>query len=455
MNYKRIIKWIAYPIIFIGLLAVILLAPIDQLHYTEEPYFEQYQQNLKAFEWAVNQDSSEVLMAGWGERSIMPDWKTPMAGYRLREQFEGAYDTLLVQAVALQKGQEKAAIISIDLLIFPPVLFHALADTLPTLGWSIDELYLSASHTHSSIGGWIPTLAGRFIAGGYDEKVVQLLKDQTIKALLQAQKNMMPAQVASWETQAPQYVKNRLNTEGQIDNSLKGLALRKSNGEVGVITSYAAHAITQGSHDLLLSADYPGTLRTTLLEREEIAFAMYIAGAVGSHGPEHPSALEDNPLAKAVGGGVALVVAEAISKINWEEHQNNIALGLAQYPLVLDDLQLRLGDRWGTRTWVFDWLMGTSPLRISCLQIDQTLLLGTPCDFSGELALERYEYAASKGYSLMVNSFNGGYVGYITPDQYYHTFRRRELRDMNWTGPYTGGYFEVCLDALIDKASER
>lgn len=454
-SFKKMPKWLkalGYTLLFFTFLALILLAPIDQMHYSEEPYFQQHQAYLADFEWESKQKDSSAVLAGWAQESIVPSQPSPMAGYGGSRVSEGLYDTLLVQSVVIKKGSTKLAVISIDLLIFPPALFHALADTLPSLGWNIDELYLTATHTHHGIGAWIPSFAGRFVAGEYNEEILQMLTKQTVRALQKASLQANTVELSYWETDVPQFVKNRINNDGKVDTSFKGIALKRKDGQLAVMATYAAHPTSYSRKDLHLSADYPANFRQKLVQEDSISFAMYLAGAVGSHGPAHPKGYDYDTLAWELGNGLAEIADSVLHQVNWEENTENPSISIAQYPLAVDDLQLRLGDDWGTRTWVFEWLMGVPPLRISCLQIGETLLLGTPCDFSGELALGRYQYARKKGYSLMINSFNGGYIGYITPDEYYHTIKRHELRDMNWTGPYTGSYFTSCLDSLIAKA---
>jgi allantoicase len=63
-----------------------------------------------------------------------------------------------------------------------------------------------------------------------------------------------------------------------------------------------------------------------------------------------------------------------------------------------------------------------------------------PCDFSGEISLRLKEWAVSQGLDLWVLSFNGDYVGYISPDEYYAAAKKEdtegyEMYLMNWCGP--------------------
>ena len=76
-------------------------------------------------------------------------------------------------------------------------------------------------------------------------------------------------------------------------------------------------------------------------------------------------------------------------------------------------------------------------------------MVGAPCDFSGELALPLYQHARQKNMRLVVTSFNGGYMGYITPDRYYDK-DHYETRLMNWYGPGNGTYFSECIRRIVD-----
>ena len=86
---------------------------------------------------------------------------------------------------------------------------------------------------------------------------------------------------------------------------------------------------------------------------------------------------------------------------------------------------------------------------IKVLRIGDILLVGTPCDFSGELVEALDSQAREKGLSLMITSFNGGYMGYVTKDQWYDE-NLYETRTMNWYGPYNGAYFSELISGIIE-----
>ena len=81
-------------------------------------------------------------------------------------------------------------------------------------------------------------------------------------------------------------------------------------------------------------------------------------------------------------------------------------------------------------------------------------MLGMPADFSGEIMAELDQYAIKKGLQLMLTSFNGGYVGYVTPDRLYDR-DLYETTTMSWNGYQAGGYFTEISKDIIDKVAAK
>ncbi|WP_332368477.1 hypothetical protein [Spirosoma telluris] len=119
-------------------------------------------------------------------------------------------------------------------------------------------------------------------------------------------------------------------------------------------------------------------------------------------------------------------------------------------PLGLREPHPRVIGNWRVRPWLFYAIYGDYPSDLKALRIGQTVLLGTPCDFSGEFVADFKPLATQKGVNLMITSFDGGYIGYVTPDAYYNR-PTYETRDMNWFGPYNGAYFEEMMMGLLKK----
>ena len=67
---------------------------------------------------------------------------------------------------------------------------------------------------------------------------------------------------------------------------------------------------------------------------------------------------------------------------------------------------------------------------------------------SGEFNPSLDSVAAQMNMDVLVTSFNGGYIGYITPGKYYDV-DHYETRLMNWYAPGTGEYVRNSLKKLM------
>lgn len=58
--------------------------------------------------------------------------------------------------------------------------------------------------------------------------------------------------------------------------------------------------------------------------------------------------------------------------------------------------------------------------------------------------------AQNQHLNLIVTSFDGSYVGYITEDSRYD-LNSYETRVMNWYGPQNGQYFQEIINSILTK----
>ena len=76
---------------------------------------------------------------------------------------------------------------------------------------------------------------------------------------------------------------------------------------------------------------------------------------------------------------------------------------------------------------------------LQAVRIGNMIWITTPCDFSGEFALQLKNSLAAYGFNANVTSFNGSYVGYIVPGRYFY-LDEYEPKTMGWFGPNMGEY---------------
>ena len=106
-------------------LLALAIKPLDRSPLEESLY---YQNTIKAFDSIKNNMpqhiNGDTIKVGWAKKSLIPKYKTPMAGYGARKgaHFEGIEDSIWVSAVIFDNGIYRSAYISMDLLIIPPTL---------------------------------------------------------------------------------------------------------------------------------------------------------------------------------------------------------------------------------------------------------------------------------------------------------------------------------------------
>jgi neutral ceramidase len=269
---------------------------------------------------------------------------------------------------------------------------------------------------------------------------VQFIADKIITGISMASKNLLPATIKIDTVAVRAGVYNRVRDEGPTDALVRMMKIQRSDSSKLLFTTYTAHATCLFSRDLQLSGDYPARL-IQMLESKGYDFAMFMAGAVGSHGPAAPD-----------GGWVCVDwMAETISKKIESAvftGMQNTFVEMHRVPLQLSEPQPKLLQNWRLKPQLFNTAFGQYPTFVSVLRIGDIVFLGTPCDFSGEFNFSLDSLGQSAGLFPIVTSFNGGYIGYLTPQKYYD-IDHYETQLMNWYGPGNGEYVKKVLEQLL------
>ena len=357
----------------------------------------------------------------------------------------GVYDSIFVRTMVFQSGERKAALVTTDLLINHPELSILLDSILETYEWDFQEVFLTATHTHSSIGSWAPGLVGNLFAGDYNPEVVKWLAEKIINSLIMAEGNLSTAAIGYGALSVPNLVENRLVGEkGKIDPWLKVLIWEAAE-ESGVHSFYSAHATCLDHNWTKVSGDYPARL----LSKVNANYKGFSAGPVGSM---RPAVADDKQLDFA--DRIADGLREQISLLQMLgpklDHETDLLV--FKIPLELRPPNLKISGNLTLRPWLVRKVMGEYPSDISVLSIGNILMIGLPGDFSGELALPLYQYAQRKGLNLILTSFNGGYIGYI-PDDRWYDLNAYETRTMSWHGHDNGAFFSEVIRKTIDIVS--
>ena len=454
---KKIFSVLAVIVLLLFVLAAICFKPLDTTPYQQTEFYKKEIAVLDSVS-QIRNSNSEIrnVEVGWSCINLLPSFTTPIAidAHRGGKHFEGVHDSIYVRAFVFKQGEKKIAYISADLLIIPPTVSKMFDTILKKDGYDASNIFFTATHTHTSIGSWYNSYVGERFAGKYDDRVPKHIANCISKAILDAEINCSPAKIGFAEFPTQKLVFNRLVTQmahlpdslGEVDSLLRILKIEKETGEKAAIITFAAHNTVFHESMMKLSADWCGNMMKQLNESGKINFSSFSAGAVGSHGPYEFSKEQE-----AEANYMAKHVAEIVEQ-NFDSIKTNFvtSLNMIHMPLYLREPNLRVTANFVVRPWLFYKLFGNERTYINTLQIGNIFFAGMPSDFSGELVNEIDSVADKKNLKLIVTSFNGGYVGYVTDDEWY-SLNTYETRLMNWFGPGNGSYFsETAIRLLPD-----
>jgi hypothetical protein len=348
--------------------------------------------------------------------------------------------------VAFAVGGQTGVVVCADALIVPrEVTELAMARITPATGLRREQVYFAATHTHCSLGGWGEGPVGEAFAGPFQPAVRVWFAQQLAAATTQALQDLAPASLGHGSFAAPQFIRNRLvGDRGQVDPEFALLSVKRPDGKSAVLGSFGAHATVLGGGTMEFSAEYPGAWARAV-EEATGGLALFAAGGVGSHSHKAP----EGGFAGVEKLGRALA-AESLARVTAIVVTNRVRFGVLGTTLELPEIQARVTDGVRLRPWLAAKLLpvGTRTV-LQGFRFDDAVWLSTPCDFSGELALELKAEARARGQELQVTSFNGDYVGYVIPAKYYH-LGGYEPQTMSFFGPQLPDLFMATLRQLAE-----
>jgi hypothetical protein len=227
------------------------------------------------------------------------------------------HDDLTATALVLDDGQNRAAIITLDILgLNWEVVQRARAGIAQQAGIPAANVFICASHTHSGPVGYAPakgspgeTLRGlrnrlMLIPTGrqprgwrFNRRYIDGLVETLARIARQAAEGLAPACLA-WgrgETHIGHNRRERLpdgsviignNPDGPIDRSVTVVQAAADTGPLATLANIACHATVIGPDSYAVSADWVGAMRA----RAEDALGgpvMFVQGAAGDINPQH------------------------------------------------------------------------------------------------------------------------------------------------------------------------
>src|SRR5262245_15759106 len=146
---------------------------------------------------------ADELKAGVARVDLTPplELMSPLGGYgeRMNRPAEGVHDRIFAKALVVSDGKQKFALVTADMLGFPPPVKPAVVEKLSG-GWTNDNLMLLPSHSHTSIEMNAINPLNTFKVpqiGIYDARVYQFVLDKLVELVREADKNLVPVTVGT------------------------------------------------------------------------------------------------------------------------------------------------------------------------------------------------------------------------------------------------------------------
>lgn len=441
------------------LLVIISTGPVDKTPFYETEYFKKSNAAIDSIKSSFT-PAKGVLQAGFSKISITPVingatnniekgefTKMPLAGFGARKgaPATGIHDSIFVKAAALKVNNQLVVFVGADLLIMPPNITDSVVQILTQKGFKRSQLFLSATHTHSSLGSWGPGFIGKEFSGEFNPNVAKWLVQKITDAVLLAVDDLKPAAISAGDFSAEKYTRNRLVGElGTKNDDFSYIYLQQNAGKKAVIGSFSAHSTCMGDENMEISGDYPGYWQRKM-ENTLVDYAIFFAGSMGSQTNSGEGEGFNKP--KFIGESLADSTLVYLRNITLND---TVLLSSATIKLNLPEYHFRITTTRNLATGISKKMMAYP--ENACLQVirlGNMVWVTTPSDFSGEYALQLKNTLAVKGFDANVTSFNGSYVGYIIPGRYFY-LDKYEPKTMGLFGPNMGDYTFHLINQLTE-----
>jgi len=229
-------------------------------------------------------DDAPVFMAGAHTVDITPPVGIPMWGYGARHDkpAEGVLEPLEANALVIAIGDEKLAMVGLD-MGRPPVResFARIRKAVEEQA-GVDYLFIVGSHTHHGACVELADVPSK--ENSYQKK----FENGIIEAIVTAEKKKVPAK---WAIEQPKVQNRNRNRQSHtepipVDRELGVIRVDDLNGKViAIAVNFAAHPTSIDADVCLYSPDYPGFLKKRVVE-EFGGVCLFLQGAAGDMSPD-------------------------------------------------------------------------------------------------------------------------------------------------------------------------
>jgi hypothetical protein len=243
---------------------------------------------------ASPQTAAAPLKAGVARIDLTPpmELKATLGGYgdRMSKPAVGVHDRIFAKCIVISDGAKRFALVTADVLAFPPGFKSALVESLADAGWKSSQIMLLPSHSHSSID--MSALNPRNTLGipqigFFHKELFDLTVARLARVITEAGKGPVAISASTNTIQLHGWNRNRRQGNTAYDADLTVTRIDKVTGQpLAVLVNWTAHPTFMGPDDMMFSGGWPGHLQRTIeaLVGHGVT-AMYYNGAQADQSP--------------------------------------------------------------------------------------------------------------------------------------------------------------------------
>jgi hypothetical protein len=374
-----------------------------------------------------------ALKGGCSKVDITPPIGVWLSGYGARNKpSDGIIDELYSKALVLDDGQNKMAIVSVDLLWVPIKITNEIRKKVKEkIGIPEKNILICATHTH--FGPKIDRITKNWPdapVSKIDESYVQNLKKKIVDSILAANTKVKDVKLGAVKGEISEIVYNRRTKRtngsvamtfrlppakkeyvfGSVDPEVCILRVEDMSGAlVGAIVNFACHPVcgTPNREKFYsISADYPGHT-SQVVEQIEGGICLFALGTAGNMNPNRIG--RGNPrlqIGKALGG-------EVLRRIQSVSTSGEVTLKALKKSVTIPIKKNLPSDR----IIDADKMKKTVTTEIQVLKLGDIYILGLPGEVLVEVGLEIKKKAGIE--NLFIISLSNDACGYVCHRQAY------------------------------------
>jgi hypothetical protein len=251
-----------------------------------------------ALGWHSWAEDASPVKAGVARVNLTPplEMKVALGGYgaRMSKPALGVHDAVWAKALVVAKGERKFALVTADVLGFPPQFKAAVIQRLAAEGWTADTVLLLPSHTHTSFDLMALHPGNTFgipQMGVFHKALFEHAATKLAGVIRDAGGKLLPVVAGSTTVSVADRNRNRRRGGATHDTELTVTRVDTRDGHpLAVLVNWTAHPTFMDEQDMLFSGDWPGHLQRTIEALiGQGAMAMFYNGAEGDQSPTPPA----------------------------------------------------------------------------------------------------------------------------------------------------------------------